>query len=71
MGAGVHVFTDCVFLEHTSGGRDCDGPISYYTDLWCRLDQLNTGNEYKGIHYADWKREDSQVYDAYAQAANY
>jgi hypothetical protein len=57
-----------VFLDSHSDGRDCDGSHSYNA-TYC-MNGLKETN-IPGIFSPEWERTRSEVYDQYAQAANY
>jgi len=62
-----------------SGGRDCDGRIDNYCELYCSADNLRAHSWQSCIMGDDtiycgwplWEEESSEVYDEYAQAAGY
>lgn len=53
---------DCIELTYTSGGWDCDGPLSADQDSFAS--QIIDG-------HADWKQTRHDVTDVYAQAMGY
>lgn len=75
----------CVDLEHTSGGRDCDGVVEYTTTMWCPVTELENGNplpkkwlekenmwEFHEDKFAPaWRKGKVRVYDQYAQMMGY
>ena len=65
---------DRVVCQSQSGGRDCDGPITYYNEAHCTFDNLKAGYQdpdYPDLKYPKWEPESSSVHDVYAEAAGY
>ena len=65
---------DKVVCQSQSGGRDCDGPITFYNEAHCTFDNLRKGYQdpdYPDLKYPKWEHESSGVHDAYAEAAGY
>ena len=65
---------DRVVLQSQSGGRDCDGPITYYNESYCTFDNLKAGYrdpEYPDLIYPLWEHKSGCVHDVYAEAAGY
>jgi hypothetical protein len=70
-------YGDWVYEHHCSDGRDCDGRLTTHYHSRCHVNALNKGvmdADNPGVVYPAWQRdkdERDEVYDEYAQAANY
>ena len=64
-GGQVYLHKGVLYLERNSGGRDCDGPIDYFTDLTCSVDDIDAEG------WPNWIRERDEVNDYFAQQAGY
>lgn len=60
-----------VIVEVVNDGVDCDGRITHFATYKCDVDRLQWGIQYNETMLPEWIREDSSVYDANAQHANY
>ena len=63
---------DHIYLESTTNACDCDGPLDTYTDLECRLDELDEWHySVDGIKFPHFHRIRSRQRDHYAEAMGY
>ena len=59
---------DSLIRESASGGRDCDGPITYHSVCECRLSNLPQAAE---PECPPWARLNAWQRDTYAEMAGY
>jgi hypothetical protein len=62
---------DCVEKVSATDGTDCDGRLSTYNALECRIENLHMGANHEGIGYPEWERMESSQRDYSAEAMGY
>jgi len=65
---------ELIHWQHASGGRDCDGNISYHHDFASKYGETVERRNNKGVVVAvvpDWKEKDSWQRDQYAELDGY